>query len=170
MVLGMTQLLDPPSGAGAGAPQPGPSVLDGLAAAAAGLADAWQSPVWPLGSEQLTDALDQMVELHRQAEAVYLRLLGEVDSRGIPLIEGASNTKSWLRERHRLSPGQAKADVAAAQATLPERGDLVSLGQALAAQGVGLALAAVGFAGASVALLRMTNDEFDLPPIRPIHQ
>ena len=108
MVLGMTQLLDPSSGAGAGAPQPGPSVLDGLAAAAAGLADAWQSPVWPLGSEQLTDALDQMVELHRQAEAVYLRLLGEVDSRGIPLIEGASNTKSWLRERHRSPPGRPR--------------------------------------------------------------
>jgi hypothetical protein len=34
------------------------------------------------------------------------------------------------------------------------------------AQGVGLAVAAVGFAGASVALLRMRNDEFDLPPAR----
>jgi hypothetical protein len=31
------------------------------------------------------------------------------------------------------------------------------------AQGVGLAVAAVGFAGASVALLRMRNDDFDLP-------
>ncbi len=30
-------------------------------------------------------------------------------------------------------------------------------------QGVGLLVAAVGFAGASVALLRMRNDEFDLP-------
>jgi hypothetical protein len=34
------------------------------------------------------------------------------------------------------------------------------------AQGVGLVVAAVGFAGASVALLRMGNDEFDLPPAR----
>jgi hypothetical protein len=33
-------------------------------------------------------------------------------------------------------------------------------------QGVGLVVAAVGFAGASVALLRMRNDEFDLPPRR----
>ncbi|MEV0568517.1 hypothetical protein [Dactylosporangium sp. NPDC050588] len=32
------------------------------------------------------------------------------------------------------------------------------------AQGAGLFVAAVGFAGASVALLRMRNDEFDLPP------
>lgn len=32
-------------------------------------------------------------------------------------------------------------------------------------QGVGLAVAAVGFAGASVALLRVHNDEFDLPPM-----
>jgi hypothetical protein len=32
--------------------------------------------------------------------------------------------------------------------------------------GVGLMVAAVGFAGASVALLRMRNDEFDLPPAR----
>jgi hypothetical protein len=34
-------------------------------------------------------------------------------------------------------------------------------------QGVGLLVAAVGFAGASVALLRMRNDEFDLPAARP---
>jgi hypothetical protein len=33
--------------------------------------------------------------------------------------------------------------------------------------GFGLLVAAVGFAGASVALLRMRNDEFDLPPARP---
>jgi hypothetical protein len=31
--------------------------------------------------------------------------------------------------------------------------------------GIGLLLAAVGFAGASLALFRMSNDEFDLPPI-----
>lgn len=35
------------------------------------------------------------------------------------------------------------------------------------AQGIGLVVAAVGFAGASVALLRMTNDQFDLPPTGP---
>jgi len=34
------------------------------------------------------------------------------------------------------------------------------------AAGVGLLVAAVGFAGASVALLRMDNDGFDLPPAR----
>ena len=32
-------------------------------------------------------------------------------------------------------------------------------------QGIGLLVAAAGFAGVSVALLRMTNDEFDLPPL-----
>ncbi|WP_157570225.1 hypothetical protein [Microtetraspora malaysiensis] len=35
------------------------------------------------------------------------------------------------------------------------------------AQGVGLLVAAAGFAGASYALLRMRNDDFDLPPLRP---
>jgi hypothetical protein len=34
-------------------------------------------------------------------------------------------------------------------------------------QGVGLLVAAVGFAGASIALLRMRNDAFDLPAARP---
>jgi hypothetical protein len=34
------------------------------------------------------------------------------------------------------------------------------------AQGIGLLVAAVGFAGASVALIRMRNDEFDLPAVR----
>ena len=32
-------------------------------------------------------------------------------------------------------------------------------------QGIGLLVLAVGFAGVSVALMRMTNDEFDLPPV-----
>ncbi|WP_169984388.1 hypothetical protein [Microbispora sp. H10836] len=35
------------------------------------------------------------------------------------------------------------------------------------ASGVGLLVTAVGFAGASVALLRMRDDEFDLPPAGP---
>jgi hypothetical protein len=34
-------------------------------------------------------------------------------------------------------------------------------------QGVGLVIAAAGFAGASLALLRTRNDDFDLPPRRP---
>jgi hypothetical protein len=34
------------------------------------------------------------------------------------------------------------------------------------AAGLGLFVAAIGFAGASRALLRMSNDEFDLPPVR----
>lgn len=34
------------------------------------------------------------------------------------------------------------------------------------AQGIGLAVAAIGFAGASLALLRMRNDDFDLPAAR----
>ena len=35
-------------------------------------------------------------------------------------------------------------------------------------QGIGLFVAAAGFAGATVVLLRETNDQFDLPPARPI--
>ncbi|MEV4459593.1 hypothetical protein [Microbispora sp. NPDC049633] len=35
------------------------------------------------------------------------------------------------------------------------------------ASGVGLLVTAMGFAGVSVALLRMRNDEFDLPPVSP---
>jgi hypothetical protein len=34
-------------------------------------------------------------------------------------------------------------------------------------QGIGLLIAAVGFSGASVALLRMRNDQFDLPATGP---
>ena len=33
------------------------------------------------------------------------------------------------------------------------------------AAGIGLLVAALGFAGASWALLRTSNDEFDLPPL-----
>jgi len=31
--------------------------------------------------------------------------------------------------------------------------------------GIGLLVASIGFAGATRALLRMSNDEFDLPPV-----
>jgi Domain of unknown function (DUF222) len=126
----MTQLLDPP--AGAGPAEPVPSAAHGLAVAAAGLREVLDAPVWPEGSQQLIDAVDQIVVLHRQAEAAYLRLLGELDARGIAATEGARNTTTWLRERHRLSPAAAKADVAAAAATHPEHGDLTGLGRALA--------------------------------------
>jgi hypothetical protein len=37
-------------------------------------------------------------------------------------------------------------------------------------QGIGLFVAAAGFAGVSVALLRMSNDEFDLPARAPEHE
>jgi hypothetical protein len=36
-------------------------------------------------------------------------------------------------------------------------------------QGIGLFVAAAGFAGASIALLRMRNDEFDMPAASPRH-
>jgi hypothetical protein len=35
------------------------------------------------------------------------------------------------------------------------------------APGIGLRLAAAGYAGASMALLRMSNDGFDVAPARP---
>jgi Domain of unknown function (DUF222) len=138
MVAGMTQVLDPPAGAAELPPER--SVLDGLAAGSAGLAEAWQAPVWPLTSDQLTAALDAIVAVQRRAEAMYLRLLDENNSRGIARADGARNTTSWLRERYRVSPAAARADVAAAAATSREpdpqtgrtRGDLATLGEALA--------------------------------------
>jgi hypothetical protein len=130
MVASMTQLLDPP--ASADPAEPVPSVVHGLAVAAAGLREVLDAPAWPVSSQQLIDAVDHIVVLHRQAEAAYLRLLGELDARGIAATEGARNTTTWLRERHRLSPAAAKADVAAAAATHPEHGDLTGLGRALA--------------------------------------
>jgi hypothetical protein len=38
------------------------------------------------------------------------------------------------------------------------------------AAGIGLLVTAVGFAGASVALVRMRNDDFDLPPVAPVRR
>lgn len=35
------------------------------------------------------------------------------------------------------------------------------------AVGIGLLVAAVGYAGASLALIRTPNDDFDLPPVPP---
>jgi hypothetical protein len=138
IVAGMTQVLDPPTGANPVPPER--SVLDGLALAGTGLAEAWEAPLWPLSSAELTGALDEIVAVQRRAEAVYLRLLDELDTRGLPTSDGARNTTSWLRERYRLSPGAAKADVIAAAATRQQsdphtdasRGDLAELGQSLA--------------------------------------
>ena len=126
----MTQLLDPPAGA---SPAPGADAAEAFEAASAGMAGLVDAPLWPLGSEGLVAVMDRLQVLRRQAEAVQLRLLREIDSRGVPAEQGARSVKDWLRGRYRCTGSQAHADAAAAAATCPARGELAELGAALAA-------------------------------------
>jgi hypothetical protein len=124
----MTQLLDPPTGA---SPAPGAGdAAAALAACSAGMTALLDAPLWPLGTDPLVAAMDRLQELRCQAEAVHLRLLREVESRGVPAEQGARNVKDWLRGRYRCTGGRAHADAAAASATCPEHGELAELGAA----------------------------------------
>jgi hypothetical protein len=99
-----------------------------------------------------TAALDEA--LHQEpllGIASLLFILGIVV--GLGLLGGA-----LLRSRY--APAWAGIAVLVGGATHPFIPSTVG-------QGIGLFVAAAGYAGVGVALLRMTNDEFDLPAARP---
>jgi hypothetical protein len=105
-VVGMTMVADPPAGTGV------VPVLAGVSEALDHLAD---PTGWRLQDGDLERAVDDAYGLVTRAHAVALRLLAEVDARGLPTAAGASSTQAWLVARRRLRPGEAKRDVTLAR-------------------------------------------------------
>lgn len=82
-------------------------MLAALGTARAELAGLAEQPVWTLSDGPLADAVAAAVGLVAQAQAVLVRLVGEVDARGVATATGAPTTVSWLKQRHKLHPGEA---------------------------------------------------------------
>ena len=80
-----------------------------------------------LNGDQLLDVGREMETLGRELRAAQIQLVNELQQQGVAASKSVSSTPKLLREAFRLSPGEASARCAAAQATLPQ--DLPSGGE-----------------------------------------
>jgi hypothetical protein len=88
------------------------------------------TPVWAVPRSTLVDSLDHMHALIGQMTAIKLEWIREVDGQGIAVEQGATNTATWLRDRHRISAAAATLQVKLAAAL---HHDLPATAEALAA-------------------------------------
>jgi hypothetical protein len=95
------------------------------------LDDVRSMPVWSASDAALVTCLDRVQVMVSQVAALRLRLVREVDGRGLPVGQGASSTTAWLRDRYRLSGSAAHRMVrlaAALDAGLPGAADALAAG------------------------------------------
>jgi hypothetical protein len=95
------------------------------------LDDVGSMPVWSATDTVLIKHLDSVQAMISQVACLQLRLLREVDGRGIPVGQGASSTTAWLRDRYRISGGAAQRMVrlaAALDAGLPATAEALAAG------------------------------------------
>jgi len=64
----------------------------------------------------LADTLTEVRRVQAQLEWVALQVVREVDTSGSHVVDGALTSQSWLRQRARMSPGEATAQVRTARA------------------------------------------------------
>jgi len=89
---------------------------EALVRAAEAVGDCVESSVWGMSDSELVAALDATHVLEQQLAAVKLGLVRELDSRGVPVGQGASSTMVWLRHRLRVSIPAARTLVELATA------------------------------------------------------
>jgi hypothetical protein len=90
-----------------------PPLLEGVRPALAQVAEA---PLWSLGSEELTDLVEEAGAVVAAAQAVLMHVVREADARDALVAEGATSSAAWLRARLRLSPSEAAGYVKTARA------------------------------------------------------
>lgn len=78
-----------------------------LASLSSSLAGCATEPTWTLPDQELVACFDAAQALTAMADGLWLRLLGELDARGVALEQGASSTAVWLREHTRTEARQA---------------------------------------------------------------
>ncbi|MPZ60740.1 MAG: DUF222 domain-containing protein, partial [Propionibacteriales bacterium] len=74
---------------------------------------------WRLPDEQLAEQTQAAYRTATRVHALGLRLLAEVDARGVPERVGASSTQVWLKHTQRMRPETAKRDVQLARLLVP---------------------------------------------------
>ena len=78
------------------------------------------SPLWPLSDSELIASLDAAHRLEQVSAVLKLRLVQQVDGRGIPAAQGHRSTAGWLRTQLLLDPQPAR-QLAERAATLLNR-------------------------------------------------
>jgi hypothetical protein len=63
--------------------------------------------VYGLSIDELVSCVDDIQAVAQQVAAVQLALIRQVDTLGVAAAMGATSTLAWLRDRHRISGGDA---------------------------------------------------------------
>jgi Domain of unknown function (DUF222) len=71
--------------------------------------------LWARSPEDLVEYLGRVQVLAQRVSALRLALVREIDARGVPAAQGAPSTLAWLRDRLRISGGEAKRCVTLAR-------------------------------------------------------
>lgn len=112
-------------------------LLEAFAAFEAGyeeLAKLVQEHAWQLLEAELVDLTRRLHTQTSKAQGLQLRLVQDVEARGVPATAGATSLTAWLIRALRLSPGAAKSQ--AKLAPLLQGGKCADTGAALAAGAV----------------------------------
>ena len=102
-----------------------------LALAATAVASCASPSAWSWSDGELVEGLDVLHRMAQQVAAAQLAVIRALDSRGVPVAQGASSTKVWLRDRLRISIGSASKLVrlaAAVDQVVPATGDGLAAG------------------------------------------
>ena len=115
----------------------GPSLLDYAGAA---LTQAGEELLWARADDEVIARVAAALRIRKQADAVLLAAIGEVEARDLATTRGASSTRAWLTGAHQVDPAEAGMLVRTARAL---RAGFEKTGAAIAAGDVSLAQARV---------------------------
>ncbi len=107
-------------------------LLDVLTTTAAEVVTCADDRAWALSPAQRVRAVEQLAAARRTADAAHLALVRSISAADAAELGGTS-VAGLLSWRLRVPQGRARADVEAARATDPVRGELAAMGAALAA-------------------------------------
>ena len=85
-----------------------------VAVARDGLARVAEVPAWQLSDRELLDGAEDMYRLVSIVQAQALRMLAEIDTRGLAPDAGSPTTSAWLTARVQMPVGAARRQVALA--------------------------------------------------------
>ncbi len=81
----------------------GPSLLDYAGAA---LTQAGEELLWARADDEVIARVAAALRIRKQADAVLLAAIGEVEARDLATTRGASSTRAWLTGAHQVDPAR----------------------------------------------------------------